>query len=57
MPTFMSDTAQPLLTGITTQAMQASMNVSIGASRNSTRLAPAGITVSLVKTLTASAKG
>ncbi len=53
----MSAIAQPSFTGTTAQAIMASENVSIGAIRNSTRLAPVGITVSFITILMASAKG
>ena len=55
-PTLMSAMAQPLLVGITAQAIIASTKVRNGASRNRARLAPDGITVSLVSILIASAK-
>ena len=56
-PTLMSAAARPSPTGTTAQAIMASEKVSIGASRNSTRLAPAGMTVSFIIILMASAKG
>ena len=50
-------TAQPSFTGITAQAIIASVIVSSGATMNSRRLAPVGIMVSFISIFTASAKG
>ncbi len=53
----MSAIPQWSFTGITAQAMIASPKVIIGANRNSIRLAPSGMMVSLNSILIASAKG
>ena len=57
MPTLISAIAQPSFTGITAQAIIASPKVSIGAIRNSSRLAPDGMIVSFISIFSASANG
>jgi hypothetical protein len=57
IPTLMSAIAQPAFTGITAQAIIARPKVSIGAIRNSNRLAPAGMIVSFMIIFSASANG
>ena len=53
----MSATAQPSFTGITAQAIIASVMVSKGAITNRMRFDPVGMIVSLVSIFSASAKG
>ena len=53
----MSAITQPSSNGITAQATSASMKVSIGAMRNSTRLAPDGMMVSFISSFRPSANG
>jgi hypothetical protein len=53
----MSASTQPSSNGITAQATSARMKVSIGAIRNSARLAPDGITVSFRSSFNPSANG
>ena len=53
----MSARTQPRSKGITAQATSASIKVSIGARRKTTRLAPAGMIVSLVSSFSPSAIG
>ena len=53
----MSASTRPSPNGITAQPISARMKVTIGASRNTTLLAPDGITVSLTNSLRPSAKG
>ena len=57
MPTLMLAIAQPSSTGITAQAIMARPKVSIGAIRNSARLAPVGMMVSFIISFRASANG
>ena len=49
--------AQPGSNGITAQATSARVKVSIGATRNTTRLAPLGMIVSFISSLSPSANG
>ncbi len=57
MPTLISATTSPSPNGITAQATRLSRKVSIGASMNTTRLAPDGMIVSLTSSLRPSAIG
>ena len=57
MPTLMSASTQPSSNGITAQATSARMKVIIGASRNTTLLAPVGMMVSLSSSFRPSANG
>ena len=53
----MSAITQPLLKGITAQAMIARVKVTIGAARKTPRLAPVGMTVSFISSFSPSANG